>query len=80
MGDFDGDGCNDVSLWWNDTNRTHFSVYSFKKNASLLLVFDSHPEVAFEYFGDLNGDSTIEIVIKDKVYSFTNTGVKKKAQ
>ncbi len=80
IGDFDGDGSNDVSVMWGDSTGYHHSVYSFKKNAHLLVVIGSRPEFSFDYASDLDSDGTVEIVIYDKVYSFTGTGIKKKHQ
>ncbi len=89
IGDFDGDLSNDMSVWWHDSLSgiyTHFSVYSFKKNTHLLVIEgDGYPtyngySTKIKYVGDLDGDNTVEIVIDDKVYSFTNTGIKKKHQ
>ncbi len=88
IGDFDGDDSNDMSVWWIDSTgmiTTHFSVYSFKKNTHLLVIEgygyssggDSYNR---KYVCDLDNDGTVEIIIDDKVYSFTNTGVKKKHQ
>lgn len=78
--DFDGDGFKDVAIrWWVDPGSSeHFSVYSYKKNEHLLLVLNNSPQNTSEYAIDLDNDGTVEIIIKNKIFSFTGVGIKKK--
>jgi len=83
IGDFDGDGSNDVSVWWDDTGSyKSFSVYSFKKDTQLLFVKDECPTLmngqTMDYAVDLNNDAKVEIIIKNKIYSYTTVDTKKK--
>ncbi len=85
--DYDGDVSEDVLVYWGFEGFgigeviNYVSIYSYPKNEHLLVVkgggvgwFDKIQ------FVELNSFTPFELIIRDKIYSFTNTGVKKKAQ
>ena len=86
IGDFDGDGSDDVAVFIYDTanGNPNFSIFSFKKNTHLLVIernngiHTANGDPIDKYAHDFDGDGTVELLIDDKIYSFTNVGIKKK--
>ncbi len=84
-GDYDGDLNEDVLVYWGFEGAgvgeviNYVSVYSYEKSAHLLVVKgEGHRWADKIQFVNLNGDYCVELIIRDKIYSFTNTGDKKK--
>jgi hypothetical protein len=82
IGDFDGDGSNDIYFAWyttvNGVTQGHFGVYSLKKQLYLLKVLSGVDlSLGFDS-GDLNNDSKVELLIGNKIYEYTGATAKKK--
>ncbi len=79
VGDFDGDGSDDIAyetLYFDGTTTIEkMCVYSVKKETILLEVSNGG---AVQAVGDFNGDGKKELVINYKVYSYTPVLTKKK--
>jgi hypothetical protein len=78
VGDFDGDNSDDlayVAQSFSAPYSFYLCVYSAKKNVFLLLVDSAS---AVQAVGDFNGDGKKELVINNKIYSYTPTLTKKK--
>jgi hypothetical protein len=75
IGDFDGDGIDDIAYVINLGGTSAICIYSVKKGEILLEVMGTWQIGAF---GDFNGDKKNEVVIGGKVYSYTPTLSKKK--
>ncbi len=85
IGDFDGDGSDDIYLAfteWNGTSTTLtiLGIYSFKKNQYILLETFS-PSISIgqkpDVIGDFNGDKAIEFIVNNTMYSYSGTLTKK---
>lgn len=84
IGDYDGDGVKDIAVWWDNIGSTAnraFSIYSYKAKQHVLVVQDLPLGIPNGSFCvDLDGDGKLEIIILDKIYTYTVTDTKKKAQ
>jgi hypothetical protein len=80
IGDYDGDGCDDILVWWNHQSPSdiEYSVYSFKKSQHLLTIKFGDVGNGYQLAADLNGDKKVEIVVGSKIYSYNSTLSKKK--
>lgn len=79
IGDFDGDGSEDMVVKFAGYNIYAISIYSFKKNQHLLKVGPSqNTTFPLSTFGDFNGDKLNEVVIDGIIYEYSNTLAKKK--
>jgi len=78
IGDYDGDGCDDILIHWDGNNSDHieYSVYSFKKSQHLLTI--KYDGSNYRLAADLNGDKKVEIVVGSKIYSYDSSLSKKK--
>jgi len=81
IGDFDGDGSDDLFLIFYDSNNStyFFGVYSFKKNLYLLVQTTTTTlDPSFFVFGDFDGDKINEIVVNGIIYKYSSSSAKKK--
>ncbi|MBN1980433.1 MAG: hypothetical protein JW795_02805, partial [Chitinivibrionales bacterium] len=73
----DGDGSNELLVLWKNTqNGKYISVYSYLKKTYLLLVAGAGEYPSWHY-GDLDKDGCVEVMVDNRVYSKSDSGIKK---
>ena len=87
-GDFDGDDFADILVYWGTEqvpgvgdSYNFLSVYSFKKNKHLLVI----PGNGFKWYHrvslcDLDNDGAQELLVRNIIYKYSNSDIKKKVR
>jgi len=84
IGDFDGDGSDDLFFVLSEpsgaSNVVYYAVYSMKKNQYSMLeqVTSTFFVVKPDAIGDFDGDKMVEFVIGNIIYKYSSTLTKKK--
>lgn len=81
IGDFDGDGSEDLLYLFRDVNKSGagdiggFVIYSYKTGTSFVSQKfgywgEDYPDFCFSH-ADLDGDGDSEVIVMDKVYNWS---------
>jgi hypothetical protein len=83
IGDYDGDGTNDILVEFNagDSNSINtyaIAIYSYTKETYLLQLNIGYTSTPLISYGDVNNDKKVEVIIGNKIYAYNSSLVKKK--